>query len=171
MALEWLFHELQTNPTSQLKTKNFAIQYYSIDTSGRHVIDISVNKDNNPTKALPIQLIVFIYKVSATLHNDLPMLSKEQVIPIVVENKLPFILAMDHHDSIFGEGSASIIKNGGQMKKVAETLRTLLTETHRIVLTEVPGKLRIFLYYLYYFSNRNIVYHHSIKIFINTYSF
>ncbi|RUS13879.1 hypothetical protein BC937DRAFT_94641, partial [Endogone sp. FLAS-F59071] len=92
MALEWLFHELQFNPTSQLKAKNSAIQYYSIDTAGCHIIDISANKDNNPTKAQPIQLIVFIYKISVAVYNDLPILSKEQVIPIVVENKLPFIL-------------------------------------------------------------------------------
>ncbi|RUS20657.1 hypothetical protein BC937DRAFT_94683, partial [Endogone sp. FLAS-F59071] len=135
MALEWLFHELQFNSTSQLKAKNFVIQYYSIDTAGCHIIDLSSNNNNNSTKALPKQLIVFIYKISTTDHDDLLLLTKKQVISIIVENKLPFILVMDYN-SIFDEGSARMIEYRGQMKKVLEALQTSLAETYRIVLME-----------------------------------
>ncbi|RUS13302.1 hypothetical protein BC937DRAFT_95529 [Endogone sp. FLAS-F59071] len=74
MALEWLFHDLQSNASSRLKTKNFCIQYYSIGNAGCQIIEISSNDDNHAKAALPIQLIVFIYKISTTLHDDLPRL-------------------------------------------------------------------------------------------------
>lgn len=143
MALEWLFHNLQSNANSRLKTKNFCIQYYSIENAGCHSIEVSSDDDDNRTKAaLPTQLIVFIYKISATLHDDLPRLCEDQVISIVAKSKLPFILVLDHQDTVFAKGSATKIKNGSQMKKAVEALRTILAETYNVVVTEVPaGKL------------------------------
>lgn len=88
--------EPESNASSQLKAKKICIQYYSIGNAGCHIINISANNGNNLPKAtLPLQLIVFIYKVSATLDDDLSRLCEDQVIPIIVENESPFILVSD----------------------------------------------------------------------------
>lgn len=134
MVLEWLFREIKSNPTSRLKTKSFGIQYYTIGIAGCNIINIST--DNTMQCTLPTQLIVFIYNTSETLYNQLSGLCKNQIILIVTEKKLPFILCLNHCDPLSAESSVKKIKAITQMKEIIGTLQSSLVETHRIIITE-----------------------------------
>lgn len=142
MVLKWLFRDMKFNPsTSQFKTKNLCIEYYLIKKAGCEYIDLSTNNRHDLPEAatiqhtLPSQLIVFIYKVSTIIYDDLPGLCREYIIPILLKKKLPFILCWDYVDTAFAESS---VKNAVQMKTL-EILRTSLLKLYKVAITNVPS--------------------------------
>lgn len=131
--LEWLFNDKK----SRLRNKHFGVQYYSIGSAGRNIIDISDNNEHNLAKASiqPVQLIVFICKTSEILYKDLNLLCKDQIVPIVVEKNLPFIVCLNH----FGLVITQKIEISAQMRNVTNILQESLKGTYQIVRTEVPS--------------------------------
>ncbi|RUS12921.1 hypothetical protein BC937DRAFT_86704, partial [Endogone sp. FLAS-F59071] len=129
---------MKSNPTSRLMNQKFGVQYYSIGNAPHNIV-IPDNNNHDSAKApvkhvLPVQLIVFICKSSEILHKNLDMFCKEQITPVVVEKKLPFIVCLDHSGATTQK--VDIIT---QMKRLANTLQESLEGTHKIVRTEVPS--------------------------------
>ncbi|RUS12480.1 hypothetical protein BC937DRAFT_87776, partial [Endogone sp. FLAS-F59071] len=130
---------MKSNPTSRLMNKKFGVQYYSIGNAPHNIV-ISDNNNHDSAKApvkhvLPVQLIVFICKSSEIFHKDLDMFCKEQITPVVVEKKWPFIVCLDHS----GAATTQKVDIVAQMKRLANTLQESLEGTHKIVRTEVPS--------------------------------
>lgn len=147
MILEWLFRDLKSNSTtSRLKTKSLCVEYYLIEKTSCKLIDFSANSNHSLPEVtavqhkLPPQLVVFIYKVSATYHDDnIPRLCIKHIIAKVTKNNLPFIFCLDYTNP---NGS---IKTITLMKRAATILRVTLADTHEIIVTDILfGKLHSF---------------------------
>jgi len=77
-------------------------------------------------------LIVFIWETSKNLGNNVVELRIQQVISIVKEKKLPFILCLKHAD-VNNVKSYMILLN-----EAMKTLRVGLITTHLIIKAETP---------------------------------
>lgn len=150
MVLEWLFRDMKSNPTtSRLRTQNLCVEYHLIKKEGCELINLATNNYHSPPEAaaiqrtMPTQLIVFIYRVDATHHDDdFLELCRKHIIPIIITKKMPFILCLDH---TYTEDSAIKSTTITLMRKAAIILRESLVETHDIIVTDFPsGKLYSF---------------------------
>jgi hypothetical protein len=123
-VLEWQLRNIRTNADIGANKKTFGIQYY----------DLEKNVVRQPASFYG--LIVFTCEASESLRNNVAELCIKQIIPIVKEEKLPFILCLKHADIKYSE------RNMVFLKEAMRTLQTGLNTTHLVIRTESPlGKL------------------------------
>lgn len=147
--LEWQLCNLQSNVNRGVKNRNFGIRYFTIESTGLRISHNSSITENN-LKKITLNppstfrgLIVFLVKVSETLCNDFSHFYKDQIISIVVQEKIPFILCLNRTDDANSENSIKTEQLAlDQIKKITKALRASLEVTHWIICIETPfGKL------------------------------
>jgi hypothetical protein len=112
---------------SRITNRWFGIQYYSIidrpDTN-EHVLE----KDVTQKQVLVSGLVVFVVKSSEFLHNiSLQLL--QQIVLIVKERQLPFILCLKHWDTATASKSS-------KTATLMENLQNYLGKTYTLIRTE-----------------------------------
>ena len=133
---------MRYKPERNLGTKSLGVEYYSVEKTDCYNIDTSIDNDHHRFAANvyhkpPIQMLVFICKASKSFYADSFLSCKDQIIQIVVQKKLPFILCLEQSNDALSKSSNEIAT---QMKKAMKTLQASLEKSYWILMTEgSPG--------------------------------
>jgi hypothetical protein len=125
--LKWQLCNIQANMgnvSSGVNKRTFGIQYYDL------------GKDAVRQQMSFRGLIVFTLEVSENFHCNIAELCTRQIIPIVKEEILPFILCLKHFNTNDAERHVVFLMDA------VKALRDNLGETHKIIRADLPpGKL------------------------------
>lgn len=128
--------------------------------TGLQIADIFFDIKNSLKKSLLMREssrcgLIFLYKVSETPFDDFNQLCKEKIIPIVTEERMPFILCLYHADEFVQENSLETeLLKLDLMIQFTEALRASLETKHWIIRTEVSSGELYYLAVLFFFKKK-----------------
>src|SRR5215469_13515184 len=123
-TLEWQFCNIRNDASNGVKKRNFGIRYYSIESLGPKIVDVP-GTESRTSQGSFSGLVVFLCTESEV------ELYIEQIVPIVKDDKLPFILCLKHTNTDDMEKTTVAIK----------ILQSSLDKTHLIIRTIGTGML------------------------------
>jgi len=120
MTLEWQLRNVQANTIDGVKKRKFGIQYHDLE------------RDRVEQQELFYGLVVFTWETSKILSISDAELCTKQIISVVKEKRLPFILCLKHVNVNTMKNSMVILNETVKM------LRVDIDTTHLIIKTETP---------------------------------
>jgi len=121
--LEWQLRGIQVYADDKKTKRNFGIWYHGL------------GKNDSQQQPFP-GLVVFAWEASDDLCKNVAERCVEQIIPVVQEKRLPFILCLKKKvDDAKGDVGRGMALLNETMKK----LRADLKETHLIIRTQTPS--------------------------------
>jgi hypothetical protein len=122
--LKWQLRNIQANASSGMNKRTFGIQYFDL------------RKDAVRQQMTFHGLIVFTLEVSKNFQCNISELCTTQIIPMVKEEMLPFILCLKHFNTNDAERHVILLT------EAVKILQSSLKETHIIIRTDLPpGRL------------------------------
>ena len=120
--LKWQLRNIQANAgnASSGMKRTFGIQYYDL---GKEAVRQQISFRG---------LIVFTLEVPENFHFSIAELCTGEIIPIVEEEMLPFILCLKHSNTNDAERHIVLLT------EAVKALRCNLGETHKITRTDLP---------------------------------